>query len=366
MVFGMYLSKIKSFIFQEPQNKNESPKVAVVLRMSCLLLMLYLFSTGIGFAITKHPYLAMFSVLFLILYAYTFYCSYQDKMSSAFMLLNLNTLLWVIMFYVIFGESTGVQHFIFALILVDLLLERQHPLALIFGLYAVRVALYIGRMTCLPLAPEAMLGHLVIYMYILSVVLECATVLFTGIYFTKDAFQMESRLQDYNEELRRVASTDPLTQIWNRFSMLEYVEKCLKKYHKGEMQFMSLAIGDIDFFKRVNDTYGHECGDEVLRTLAHLFDMETRGGVGAVARWGGEEFLFLFENKNGDEAWTELSQIQTKINRLDIPYEGQVHHMTMTFGLTEYDFHLSLDENIKLADDKLYKGKENGRDCIVY
>ena len=359
------ISKVKAMIFQEPQNKNESPKVTVVLRMSCMLFMFYLLGAGIGFAITKHPYLVMFSVLFLVLYAYGLYCSSQDKVKQAYTLLNVNTLLWVVMFYVIFGESTGVQHFIFALILVDLLLDRKHPIVMILGLYVVRLALYFGRMTCLPIAGEGMLGDLEIYMYVLSVVLECATVLFTGIYFTKDAFQMESRLQEYNKELRHVASTDPLTKVWNRFRMLEHVEKCLKKYRKGEMQFMSLAIGDIDFFKHVNDTYGHECGDEVLRSLAHLFDTET-SGIGAVARWGGEEFLFLFENMNGDEACTALSLIQTKLNRLDIPYEGQSHHVTMTFGLTEYDFHLSLDENIKLADDKLYKGKENGRDRIVY
>ncbi|MCI7131169.1 MAG: GGDEF domain-containing protein [Lachnospiraceae bacterium] len=360
-----FVSKVKSFVLQEPQNKNESPKVVVVLRMSCLLFMLYLLSAGVGFVITKHMYLAMFSVLFLILYAYALYCSYQDKMAQAYLLLNINTLLWVIMFYVIFGPNTGVHHFIFALIMVDLLLERRHPVVMIVALYLVRIGLYAGRMTCLPIAVEGMLGKLEIYMYVLSVVLECTTVLFTGIYFTKDAFKMESRLQDYNNELRHVASTDPLTKIWNRFRMLEHVEKCLKKYQRGELQFLSLAIGDIDFFKRVNDTYGHECGDEVLRSLAHLFDEEMRG-IGAVARWGGEEFLFLFENMNGDDAWTALSLIQTKLGRLDIPYEGQLHRVTMTFGLTEYDFHLSLDDNIKLADDKLYKGKESGRNRVIY
>ena len=359
-----FITKVKDFIFQEPQNKNVSPKAVVVLRMAFLLFMLYLLSIGVGFAIMRRPYLAMFSVLFLILYAYGFYCCYQDKMLQAYFLLNINTLLWVIMFYVIFGESTGVHHFIYALILLDLLLERKHPIAMILFLYGVRLALYTGNLMYFPLA-EGMLGVLAVYMFALSVVLECATVLFAGIYFTKDAFQMESRLQDYNKELRHVASTDPLTKVWNRFRMLEHVEKCLKKYRKGEMQFMSVAIGDIDFFKRVNDTYGHECGDEVLRQLAHLFDMETHG-IGAVARWGGEEFLFLFENMNGDEAWTALSLIQTKLNRLEIMYEGEVHHVTMTFGLTEYDFHLSLDDNIKLADDKLYKGKEGGRDRIVY
>ena len=359
------ISKAKALVFQKPQNKNESPKVAVVLRMSCILFMLYLLTAGIGFAVTKRPYLVMFSVFFLILYAYGLFCSYQDRMRLAYFLLNINTLLWVIMFYVIFGEGTGVQHFIVALILVDLLLERKHPIVMILGLYVVRIALYIGQMNGLLLEQSSMLGNLAIYMYVLSVVLECATVLFTGIYFTKDAFQMESRLQEYNNELRHVASTDPLTKVWNRFRMLEHVEKCLKKYNRGGMEFMSLAIGDIDFFKRVNDTYGHECGDEVLRSLAHLFDEETRG-IGAVARWGGEEFLFLFENMNGDDAQAALATIQSKLNRLDIPYEGQMHRVTMTFGLTEYDFQLSLDDNIKIADDKLYQGKENGRDRIIY
>ena len=360
-----FITKVKELIFQVPQNKNESPKVAVVLRISCILFMVYLLFAGVGFTITKHPYLVLFSVWFMILYAYGLYCTYQDKMRQAYFLLNINTLMWVVMFYLIFGESTGVQHFIFALILVDLLLDRKYPVIVILALYVVRLALYFGRMNGLPLEQGGLLGSLTVYLYVISVVLECATVLFTGIYFTKDAFQMESRLQEYNKELRHVASTDPLTKVWNRFRMLEHVEKCLKKYRRGEMQFLSVAIGDIDFFKRVNDTYGHECGDEVLRSLAHLFDEETRES-GAVARWGGEEFLFLFENMNGDDAWAALSTIQTKLNRLDIPYEDQVHRVTMTFGLTEYDFHLSLDDNIKLADDKLYKGKESGRNRIIY
>lgn len=359
------IDKTKALIFQEPQNKNESPKVVVVLRMACLLFMLYLLFIGMSFAVMLRPYLTMFGVLFLILYTYAFYSTYQDRVQLALILFNINTLLWVVMFYVIFGNQTGVQHFLYALILVDLMLERKHPVGTILFLYLVRVGLYWNSLFTPSLADPNMLGDMANYMYMLSIVLEGATVLFTGIYFTRDAFQMESQLQKYNKELRHVASTDPLTKVWNRFRMIEHVEKCLKSVRKGEMEFMSVAIGDIDFFKRVNDTYGHECGDEVLRKLAQLFVQETKQ-KGAVARWGGEEFLFLFENMNGDEAWTALSGIQTKLKRMDIPYENHVLHLTMTFGLTEYDFNLSLDDNIKIADDKLYKGKESGRDRIIY
>lgn len=359
-----FISKAKELIFQEPQDKNISPKVAVVLRTSCLLFMVYLLGAAAGFAIVRLGYLVMFSVFFLVLYTYGLYCSYQDRISSAYVLLNATTLLWVVMFYLFFGRDSGVQNFIFALIVVDLLLERHHPLAIILSLYAVRIALYVEGLAGW-WETGNMYPVLTVYLCVLSSVLECATVLFTGIYFTKDAFQMESRLQDYNKELRYAATTDPLTKVWNRFRMLEHVQKKMRQYAKGDLSFMSLAIGDIDFFKRVNDTYGHECGDEVLRSLARMFDEETHE-IGAVARWGGEEFLFLFENMNGDEAWTALSAIQKKLNRLDIMYEEEVHHVTMTFGLTEYDFDLSLDDNIKLADDKLYQGKEGGRNRIVY
>ena len=140
-----FIMKVKNFIFQEPQDKNVSPKVVVVLRMALLLFMLYLVCIGVGFVIMKHPYLTMFSVLFLILYAYGFYCCYQDKVSQAHVLLNINTLLWVVMFYGIFGENTGVHHFIYALILLDLLLDRKHPIGTILSLYAVRLLLYIGN-----------------------------------------------------------------------------------------------------------------------------------------------------------------------------------------------------------------------------
>jgi diguanylate cyclase (GGDEF)-like protein len=324
----------------------------------------YLLCAGIGFAFMRLPYMLMFAVMFLILYAYTLYCSYQDRIEAAYVLLNVVTLVWLAMFCIFFGESIGAQHFFYALIFVDLLLVRKHPVVLLLALYAMRVLLYANNVYNSAIYHDMPHG-LQVFMYVLSLVLECAIVLFNGIYFTKDAFQMESRLQAYNDELRHVASTDPLTKVWNRFRMLEHVEKCLRKCRRGEMNFLSLAIGDIDFFKHVNDTYGHECGDEVLKSLAELFrtEMERKG---AVARWGGEEFLFLFENRNGDEAMMDLSRIQIKLNKMKIAYEDKVIQVTMTFGLTEYDWNLSVDENIKEADDKLYQGKEGGRDRIIY
>lgn len=359
------VTKIRELVFQKPQNKNESPKIAVVLRISILIFMLYLLMVCIGFAVSARYRMTAVCMAVLIVYVYVFYCTYQDKMHRAYVLLNIITVVWATGFYLVFGRDTGTYFFLFALIVVDMLADHRHPVRTLLILYLIRLCIFIYKQNIQTPQIEWLSGQMRLYMYLISILLEGAMVIFTGIYFTKDAFQMECRLQEYNKELQHIASTDPLTKLWNRFRMLDYVSRCLKRYNRGEIQFMSVAIGDIDYFKRINDTYGHECGDEVLRRMAELF-REHMDGIGAVARWGGEEFLFLFENMNGDDAWNELSKLQLRINRLEIPYEDQVLHVTMTFGLTEYDPHISTDANIKQADDRLYRGKESGRNRIVY
>ena len=114
-----------------------------------------------------------------------------------------------------------------------------------------------------------------------------------------------------------------------------------------------------------NDTYGHECGDAVLKTLAELFQ-KVMHPYGAVARWGGEEFLFLFSESNGDEAYMILNGLRDEIKSLEVEYGDLRLKVTMTFGLVEIDRARSLDESIREADQLLYNGKENGRDRIVY
>ncbi len=359
------MEKAKAFLMQEPLDKNESQKAVVALRFASLVLMAYLVLLAVVLGVVGEAGHVAFGVAFFLLYAYVFYCTYQDRMKQVYVLMNCVTVMWVGIFYLSFGGDIGVQHFLYALILIDILLNRKHPIVILSVIYLIRLGMYIYLMFQPTAVNDVLATEIEILLYALSLVMEGALVLFVGIYFTKDAFQMETRLKRYNEELRHIASTDPLTRLWNRFRMIEHVEHCLKRYDRSELSFLSVAIADIDHFKHVNDTYGHECGDEVLRRLAELF----RGFMdqkGAAARWGGEEFLFLFEDQNGDDAWLELCQLQRKVGKLDIPYEDQILHVTMTFGLIEYDRHLSLDENIKLADDKLYKGKTSGRNRIIY
>ena len=94
-------------------------------------------------------------------------------------------------------------------------------------------------------------------------------------------------------------------------------------------------MGDIDFFKHVNDTYGHDAGDEVLRTLSRMF-CTVIGEKGEVCRWGGEEFLFVFPGMDMDEVQLLMSDLLDDIRHTPVLYERKLIHVTMTFGVEEF------------------------------
>jgi len=162
--------------------------------------------------------------------------------------------------------------------------------------------------------------------------------------------------------LRTMIEQDALTELYNRRSG----EKKLRQIFEEAQSFrhsFALAIGDIDFFKKVNDTYGHECGDAVLKNVSALLKQHM-WRRGFTARWGGEEFLLVFENVDLAEARKQLELLMDKIHELDTLYEGQHVKINMTFGLiceSDKDVHTLLKE----ADEKLYIGKTNGRNQVV-
>lgn len=152
---------------------------------------------------------------------------------------------------------------------------------------------------------------------------------------------------------------DALTGLYNR----RYGEKKVAEVHANQIDDFCLAIGDIDFFKGVNDTYGHECGDVVLAEVAAILNKNMKN-KGFVARWGGEEFLLVFENSMLDDAVDTLRHILTEIRRKTINYKNEKVRITMTFGVCQGSTD-QIDSLIRIADSKLYEGKEGGRNQIV-
>lgn len=166
-------------------------------------------------------------------------------------------------------------------------------------------------------------------------------------------------LVDLQISLRRLIERDVLTGLFNRRS----AEKKIDRIEK-ESKTYCVSIGDIDHFKKFNDTFGHECGDVVLKEVAAILNANM-AGRGFVARWGGEEFLLVYDGSNINEAYDGLMGIRENLHERDIVYEDQTHKVTMTFGVAEKIPDVPINELIRMADDKLYEGKQGGRDRVI-
>ena len=164
------------------------------------------------------------------------------------------------------------------------------------------------------------------------------------------------------ESIRRQVEYDEMTQLYNR----RYGDKNLLKM-KAQMQISGIkycvAIGDIDFFKKVNDNYGHEAGDEVLIHVARVLKEQLLAN-GFVCRWGGEEFLIVIESHTIEQAEHILQSILDTLRNQTITYHEQQIRVTMSMGLVSVKAEDEIDDILRCADQKLYEAKENGRDQI--
>ncbi|MDO4965640.1 MAG: diguanylate cyclase [Lachnospiraceae bacterium] len=159
--------------------------------------------------------------------------------------------------------------------------------------------------------------------------------------------------------LRKLIERDALTSLYNRRA----AEKKLDQLEAEGIK-SSISIGDIDFFKKFNDSFGHECGDAVLREVAATLNEGMRG-KGFVARWGGEEFLLVFEGIEEIAAGLFLTEILQSIRDHKVIYDGEEHAVTMTFGVTGRADDEKVNDQIRRADDKLYEGKKTGRNRVI-
>lgn len=166
-----------------------------------------------------------------------------------------------------------------------------------------------------------------------------------------------------SRSLEEMITTDPLTKLYNRRACKKYLEKRMEKCEKRKENLITIALGDIDHFKKINDTYGHDCGDMVLVTVSDIFKKHMKDD-GCVARWGGEEFLLVFD-KEKETAQEMLCAMLKEIKEHEFVYKDQKFRITFTFGINAEILGLSFDEIINSADECLYRGKTDGRDRIV-
>ena len=164
------------------------------------------------------------------------------------------------------------------------------------------------------------------------------------------------------EKVNQLANTDPLTGLVNRRKMSELFGQEIKRARRTGKSF-TIAMIDIDNFKKVNDTYGHECGDNVLKAVADLFLSQCRE-YDYICRWGGEEFLLLFIDTDLTTAATIAERIRSLFGHKENICMDRCSS-TLSVGITEFKPDLTMKQLIDLADDALYSAKKNGRNRVV-
>ena len=170
-------------------------------------------------------------------------------------------------------------------------------------------------------------------------------------------------LQKSNEELKRLSITDGLTELYNR----RYIEYILDlEFEKARRYNSSLSclMMDIDHFKTINDTYGHQAGDQVLKTLSSIIRSNSRK-IDICGRFGGEEFIIITNQKIEDAFFYAEKMLQIVRNNI-IRYNEIPIQITISIGVAAYINEMkSPDEMVKKADDCLYQAKNTGRNRIV-
>ncbi len=354
---------IYSFITKDIAAENETKRVIVSLRILYIISFIaFIIDTLLAGFDAVGTYPVRIAILFAANILF-FVITYYSKTRSALLLFIAFLLSWTISMIPVYGWSAGMQNYYIIILMLCFFASYTRTLIkfAFAGLVLVFRILTIGIFGGIKsvVVDDPITDKLIQITNISAVFIA---IIFISYMFSKQENEAEKKLMKYNDRLRKEANTDRLTGLFNRRRADEYLKEIA---NAEEIASISVAIGDIDFFKKVNDTYGHDVGDEVLKAVAKTM-VDNSSSDTFLARWGGEEFLIVYPNCNGDDAYVALEKLRRIIQKNEIKVNDIIINLTMTFGLAEFSYNRDQETTVKEADEKLYIGKSNGRNQVVY
>ena len=163
------------------------------------------------------------------------------------------------------------------------------------------------------------------------------------------------------EQIYLLTITDPLTNVYNRRYFMQKLEEEIERTKRNENKF-SLIMLDIDHFKGINDRFGHNAGDLVLKSMTEMIKNRIRK-VDCLARWGGEEFVIFLADTPANKAAVLAEELKESLSCMDIP---GVDRVTASFGVAGYCARDTADTLVNKADSMMYEAKAAGRNCVRY
>ena len=334
--------------------------------MACFGLLLY--STWAGFVSSRHTYIVgTVAVINLVLWYTLLRSGLNRRFKDPSLTLPqvLSGLATTIMAYAIAGPVHGSTLILLALVMV-------------FGIFALnsRTAKMVGASTVLVMALTILYKtitdpvHYPLSLEIAHFIL-IASVLPTISTLAAQLSALHKRLESQKSELAQaltriqiLATRDELTGLINRRHMMEVLNQHQKRLHRSGHHQFYLALLDVDHFKRINDTHGHNLGDEVLHRFAQVLESALRD-TDILARWGGEEFLLLLNDTTAELANIAIERARTVLQETTLVPSHPELKITFSAGVTGYMEGEVLHASIERADKALYRAKKRGRNCTV-
>lgn len=298
---------------------------------------------------------ALFIASFIYFIGYYVYKKFNNTaLSSAIVLYSL----YVLMFYLVY--TGGVEHtgplWIFIVAPVSVFIHGLKR-----GL--VDIALFVIIISTIMFIPTDFIAHAEYSTeFKLRLIYSFLTVTFLSALYEYSRGQSYKHALELGKKYQQLAHFDPLTHLSNRRDAL-----CILKHEQTRItrnrEPLAIALCDVDHFKKINDQYGHNAGDAVLVELAKLFATNLRE-QDCVARWGGEEFLFIFPQTLAKNANVIAEKIKNKLQDHVVNYEGEKIKVTVSMGIEQLNDNQNIDELINNADKYLYQAKNAGRNQI--
>lgn len=333
------------------ESTDIAPKIEKILFMALLAHTTYL----IAFLALNIYQLALFNILSICIFIYCIYLSKINMISRAFFIAHIEILCHASLCIISFGWAYGFDVIIIALIsastYINVFDKKNTALKLTIFESIIYVILYFGTPQYTDFYPRQYANSLFILNLIFLIMM---LVTISNILKIIDIINIHS-IKNSANNLKNMSERDYLTGLINKRT-LEAILNNKKSIS------MVIAICDIDNFKKINDMYGHNIGDEVLKKVAEAFKNNTNK-KDVVCRWGGEEFVIVSFNIPRSEFLHKIQNIKTQINKEFINVKNQTVNFTMTYGISDIgNDKISL---IKQADERLYKGKRTTKNCIV-
>lgn len=302
------------------------------------------------------PLLAWLNIASIALYAAAYALLMRRMNGMALVLIWTEVLGHATIGTLLIGWDSGFHYYLLMFIPATIVsgAHRLRPFVLVGLLFLFYIGLHTAALQFGTLAPLRPPGLWVVHAFNVAVVFAMAA--YTANYYYGTVRRAE-------RQLAALAATDPLTGLSNRRSLLDRAEQALAQTHRTD-QPMALVLADIDHFKHINDTHGHEVGDRAIVHVATLLAHCCRAQDMA-ARWGGEEFLILLPATTGSAAAVLAERLRDAVAAQPLPHDGSAIAVTLSLGVAEVLAQESLGTAIARADRALYRSKETGRNRVT-